>query len=612
MRETSKRRRTIFSLITLCILLSSGTFAFLAYAATTSSTGTKLEHIIFVIQENHSFDNYFGVYPGANGLASAPPCCNASLSPSPNGTDMVSPYHLDLNQPVMIVGDELPPGQMFPNASDTMTPAAGDDDDSLPFNIPNETNVDLNHAWQAAFTDWNYGKMNGFLVGEGNNETMGYFDRSDIPYYYDYADNFVLDDEFFSSMMGPSFPNHLYIASGSSGNGTLANPHDYPWIVNGSVIGNPPTSGSDLKISVDLSLTWTALAQELTQHSISWKWYTGAQNVTAPSYWDVLPVFKYFQQNPSLIKQNVVGTQNFVNSVQNGTLPSVSWVIPGGSWTPPVAPFTDKPAITDCVTSEHPPARPDCGMDYVSYLVNAVMKSSYWDSTAIVITWDDYGGFYDQVPPPQTSGQGEGFRVPTLVVSPYAKHGFIDNTPYEFGSFLSLVEANFNLPSLGARDSVGIGRNNMMNSFNFSQPPQPPVLEPGKFIGPATVAPVSNGYPKYNGGGTSSSTSSTSSITSISSTTSSPSSTILSSSSTSTSLASSTSTTSASSTPSSTSTSSLASSTSPPLTSTMTTSSTQTTSVAPTGANDEYEAVAVAAVVVAVVAAAYFARRRRS
>jgi phospholipase C len=131
--------------------------------------------------------------------------------------------------------------------------------------------------------------------------------------------------------------------------------------------------------------------------------------------------------------------------------------------------------------SEHPPARSDCGMDHVSYLVNQVMQSQYWQSSAIIITWDDYGGFYDHVPPPQVDAFGEGFRVPTLVISPWAKHGYIDHTQYEFASLLRLAEDNFNLPTLGTRD---VSANDMMNSFDFDQAPQPVLIEPGNFVGP--------------------------------------------------------------------------------------------------------------------------------
>jgi phospholipase C len=124
-------------------------------------------------------------------------------------------------------------------------------------------------------------------------------------------------------------------------------------------------------------------------------------------------------------------------------------------------------------------------MDYVAYLVNQVMESQYWQSSAIIITWDDYGGFYDHVPPPRIDAFGEGFRVPTLVVSPWAKHHFIDHTQYEFASLLTLAEVNFNLPKLGTRD---VNANNMMNSIDFTQTPQSPLIEPANFVGPAAVS----------------------------------------------------------------------------------------------------------------------------
>jgi phospholipase C len=501
--------------VSILILLSvSGSLPVFWVKAAPSS---KIQHLIFIIQENRSFDNFYGMYPGVNGLSNAPPCCPSSLVGG--AAAMSAPFHANVSKPVLMVGDELPPGQMYPDASDNLALArAAASGDVHPFLLPTLSIPDLSHAWRAAYTDWNGGKMNGFLVGQHSSDTMGYYDRTDIPYYWDYADNFVLDDNFFSSLMGPSLPNHLYIASGSSGNGTLSNPHNYGWIVNGTVNDNSPQCAPDVSICVDLSLTWASMAQSLSEHGVSWKWYTGAGNVTQASYWDVLPVFAYFQQHPDQLRQDEVGTQSFVDAVQAGNLPSVSWIIPGNKWAPPTAPFTSKPSIPDCGTSDHPPARPDCGMDYVSYLVNAVMKSSAWQSTAIVVTWDDYGGFYDHVPPPQVGNDGEGFRVPTLVISPYAKHGYVDHTPYEFSSLLSLVEGNFGLPSLGQRDSVGIGKNDMMNSFDFNQKPQPALMEAGNFVGPGNSPPQSNGYPAYGGQTTSSSTSSSTLSSSSSST----------------------------------------------------------------------------------------------
>jgi phospholipase C len=130
-------------------------------------------------------------------------------------------------------------------------------------------------------------------------------------------------------------------------------------------------------------------------------------------------------------------------------------------------------------------------MDYVAYLVNQVIQSQFWESTAIVLTWDDYGGFYDHVAPPQVDAYGEGFRVPTLVISPWAKHHFIDHTQYEFASFLKLAESTFNLQSLGTRD---VAANEMMNSFDFDQAPQAELIEPADFVGlaqsPTTAQPA--------------------------------------------------------------------------------------------------------------------------
>ena len=491
------RGRTAVALLALIVMAS------LPLANSTGSTEagmakTRIKHVIIIVQENHSFDNYFGTYAGANGLNNAPACCPTSLSTPGGGT--VSPFHLDVSRPVLIQGDELAPGQMYPGVGGiTGTLSGTPGSDTPPFHLSSETAITLQHSWEAAHADWNNGKMNGFIAGEKTNATMGYYNGEDIPSYWDYAVNFVLDDNFFSSLMGPSLPNHLYIASGSSGDGTVSNPRRYYWIVNGSVINNDSASGPNFRMYEPLDLSWSPLVQELTQSGVSWKWYTGAPDPTALSYWDVLPAFGYFHHHPSELSKNVVGTQNFIDSLANGTLPSVSWVIPGSGYAPRNYPFASDPPIPQCVTSEHPPARPDCGMDYVTYLVNAVMKSPYWSSTAVVLTWDDYGGFYDHVAPPVVDAYGEGFRVPTLVISPWAKHGFVDHTPYEFGSLLSFVEADFGLPKLGTRDSVGIGRNDLMNSFDFAQAPQPPLVLPANFTGPKPWVPVSNGYQASSG-----------------------------------------------------------------------------------------------------------------
>jgi phospholipase C len=429
----------------------------------TSSASPAIQHLIFIIQENHSFDNYFGTYPGANGFQ---PGLTVPINPAQPALGYVSPYHLNPLQPISIVGDELPPGFSDPEQMSTTNTSVA------PFHFTTESiGRDLSHAWQVAHIDYDNGKMDGFIQGENSTLTMGYYDRSDIPYYWDYADHYVLDDNFFSSLLGPSLPNHLYLASASNG----PTNYTYSWILNKGIINNPGGTFS----WAGFTLNWETLAQELTNKSLTWRWYDGAANATKPTIWNVLPLFNYFQKNPTQLDAHVKNTQNFLTDIANNALPAVSWIIPGG-WTPSTYPS----ACAGQGPSEHPPARSDCGMDYVASLVNAVMNSSYWDSSAIVVTWDDYGGFYDHVAPPQVDAYGEGFRVPTLVISPWARHHFIDPTTYEFASLLRLAEDNFGLPTLGKRD---VNASDMMNGFDFSQTPQPPLIEPGNFIGPANV-----------------------------------------------------------------------------------------------------------------------------
>ena len=201
-------------------------------------------------------------------------------------------------------------------------------------------------------------------------------------------------------------------------------------------------------------------------------------------------MFNYFQIHPAELSAHVKSTENFDTDIQNTNLPAVSWIMPG-SWHPPTL-----PSIFDGQSvSEHPPARPDAGMDYVAYLVNQIMQSAYWQSTAIVVTWDDYGGFYDHVAPPQIDQSGLGFRVPTLVISPFAKHNYIDHTQYEFSSMLTLAEHTFNLPSLGVRDAK---TNDMMNSLDLNNSPQPTLIEPANFVAEAPIAsspPISSVTP---------------------------------------------------------------------------------------------------------------------
>ncbi len=468
--------------ITLTLLLLVGTYSSLKPSEATAQT--KIEHIVFIVQENHSFDNYFGTYPGANGFGNI----SVLVDPLNASSGYISPFHIT---PEM--GVETGFGD--PNLAILAEAVSGTE----PFHLGSQSlGQDLGHSWETAVKSYDNGKMDGFVAADHSTLAMGYYDRRDIPYYWDYADHFTLADNFFSSTFGPSLPTHLYIASGSSGHpnsgltqvyspssGQEAGALPEPCIVNGSVINNPPSFGwfsagdSPIINWNEPPLNWATLAQEMSTANKTWPWYNGDANPLAATYWNVLPLFEYFQNNPDQLAKHVKSTANFASDVASNELPAVSWIIPG-SWQPPTLPevFKDQTTMQNSV-SEHPPARSDVGMDYVAYLINQVMQSPSWQSTAIVLYWDDYGGFYDHVRPPVIDAFGDGFRVPSLIISPWAKSNYIDHTEYEFGSLLRFAEENFNLPTLGARDLTA---NSIMNSFNFSQTPLPNLIEPANFV----------------------------------------------------------------------------------------------------------------------------------
>ena len=347
--------------------------------------GGKIEHILFLIQENHSFDNYFGTFPGADGL---PPGTKMPLRPGEPG--VVAPFHFT-------------------------------------FTISH----DLNHSWETAHASYNNGRMDGFITAEHSLDTMGYYDDSDLPNYWAYAKKFTLCDRFYSSLMGPSLPNHLYTIAAQSG-GEIRNR------------ALPPKGGYGFK----------TLAELLESSNISWKYYDGKANPHKFWLWNPLPGFTTFQNNRRLMSHLVPNTDYF-KDLRNGTLPAVAWIVP------------------NVRESEHPPVNLQLGMWYSTAFVNALMKSPYWKNTLLVITWDDYGGFYDHVPPVQVDHYGYGLRVPTIIVSPYAKPGYIDHTRYDFTSVLKTIENRFGLKPLTSRDASA---NDLGGSLNFDQVPIEPFL----------------------------------------------------------------------------------------------------------------------------------------
>ncbi len=370
----------------------------------------KIQHIVFIVKENRTFDNYFGKFPGADGATS--------------GT--------------ISTGAVIPLGH-----------------------APDRTPRDIDHSFQGALTAMDGGKMDQFdLIAGGNvkGDYLSYtqYTEADMPNYFAYAHNFVLADHMFSSLHGPSFPNHLYTVGAQSG-GAINNPTS-PAIWGCDSPANATVAVMDNAGNITHPhpcFDFQTIADVLEARGLTWKYYSPMKGESG-YIWSALDAIDHIR-NTSLWTDHVVPTAQFVDDAANGQLPAVSWLVVSA----------DK--------SEHPPASVCVGENWTVQQLNALMQGSDWKSTAVFLTWDDFGGFYDHVPPPQVDNFGFGPRVPLLIISPYAKHGFISHTFYEFSSVLKFIEERFGLPPLTERDSQA---NDMLDSFDFDQRPlQPQILE---------------------------------------------------------------------------------------------------------------------------------------
>ena len=369
----------------------------------------QIQHVVFMVKENRTFDNYFGSFPGANGATSGT-----------TSSGLVVP----------------------------LTPA--------PYSMPR----DLCHYWQCAKADIDNGKMNGFDTYEGsvNGDYLAYtqFNQTLIPSYWTYAQKFVLADNFFSSLTGPSYPNHLYTVAAQSG-GVVNNPNS-----SATTWGCDSDEGGEVNVMNPVTgkvtnefpcFDFPTLADSLQDAGISWKYYAPPQG--QPGYnFSTLDSIRHIRFS-DLWTQYVVSDTQFASDALAGNLPAVSWLVTGNAH------------------SDHPPFSVCEGENWTVQQVNAVMQGPDWNSTVIFITWDDWGGFYDHVPPPAEDELGLGPRVPLLIISPYSVPGYISHTQYEFASLFKLAEAVFNLPILTTRDAQA---NPVTDSLDFNQTPLAPVV----------------------------------------------------------------------------------------------------------------------------------------
>jgi len=380
----------------------------------------QIQHIVFLVRENRSFDHYFGLFPGADGAS----------------TGMIS------NGQIITLG----------HATDA-------------------TPQDLCHTWFCALAGIDGGKMDGFDLNIGANkydEFIAYtqMQQADIPNYWAYAKAFTLGDHMFSSTHSDSFPNHLYTV-GATSDGVINIPFPpatdpaektYSWGCDAPADVTVQQFDDDDNIdSVFPCFDFPVLPQNLSTAGISWKYYAVPSD-TLGYVFSTLDSIDYIRNGP-LWTSNVVADTTFIGDALAGKLPAVTWLTTGRHLT------------------EHPPQSVCSGENWTVNALNAVMQGPDWKSTVVFVMWDDFGGFYDHVPPPAAEDQyGLGERVPFLIISPYVKAGYVSSTQYEASSILKFVEERFGLPPLTQRDA---NANDTTDSFNFNQPPLPPlVLQP--------------------------------------------------------------------------------------------------------------------------------------
>ncbi len=449
-------------------LASSSLAAATGPSPSPSGGQTKLEqamahikHVIFIVQENRSFDQYFGTYPGADGI----PMRNGVPSvcvPDPVSGGCDRPYHST---------SQLQEGGPHTQRHSIADVDGGKMDGFVRTAVASSTIHCASHRIDP--------KCASYLGPRGQPDVMSYHTRADIPNYWAYADHFVLQDHMFAPADSWTLPSHLFLVSAWSASCT--NPRD------------PMSCRSDLELS-DQSTTirnhndapvfaWTDITYLLDRAGVSWAYYVGDDTCLydpcsggperTAAIQNPLPWFTTVRQNHQV--SDVRGEAQYFQAAADGTLPSVSWVMPYAG------------------VSEHPSSGQPIwkGMRHVTRVINAAMNGPDWDSTAIFLTWDDWGGFYDHVVPPRVDGNGYGIRVPGLMISPWARAGTIDHQTLAFDAYLKLVEDLFlggqrldpktderPDPRPTVRESVGI-LGNVLKEFDFTQDPLPKlVLDP--------------------------------------------------------------------------------------------------------------------------------------
>ena len=408
----AQRIRTFLLVIAVMLLLSiqGGYYVPQLFASSPHKhiAASPIKHIVIMMKENRSFDSMFGTFPGANG---------ATTYPDPKG--VIHPLN----------------------------------------HQPNQLINDIEHSHQGYLLASDNGKLDKFgqlygAIQNGIDEADSQFYQSDIPNYWSYAQSFALADNAFSTIAGPSLPNHLFSIAGEDANVyTLSSSKAlHSWGCDapaGTTVGELAPNGTITRAFP--CFDFPTMADLLDAQNLSWKFY-----VQPESNLQTYDAIKHIRYGPDWTT-HMFNYTDFAVDAAAGNLPAVSWLLL--PW-----PFSDHAGKSVCA-----------GENETVTQINAIMSNPVeWARTAIFLTWDDFGGFYDHVVPPVgPNPQIEfGLRVPMIIISPYAIRGFIDHTMYTFSSMLKFIEDSYGLPSLTTLDRQP---NDMFNAFNFNQQPSPPL-----------------------------------------------------------------------------------------------------------------------------------------
>jgi phospholipase C len=382
----------------------------------------KIQHVVLMIQENRSFNDLFATFPGADGTTVG------KTPPRKTKSGTVATYPLKM--------------------------------------VPLAEKLQPNYRYADYLTEYDGGKMDGFwketVEGHPGSVLYQYVDPTQIAPYRSMAKQYVLADHLFMTTGSNSFPAHQDLIAGATTVGkdkeVIDQPSGFPWgcdASTGTSTALLTTSGKYMGYPAGPfpCFTYRTMRDVLDEKGVSWKYYVPSIHSNKDGQvWNAFDAIRKVRYGPEWTTNVSSPETNIYADISNGTLPAMSWVIP------------------DFVNSDHTDTNTDTGPSWVSSVVNAIGKSHYWNSTVVIVVWDDWGGIYDNVPPPQYTPGSLGFRVPMLVISPYAKKGYVAKNVYEFGSILKFVESTFGLASLGTTDVRA--RNFAGDVFNFSKPPR--------------------------------------------------------------------------------------------------------------------------------------------